>query len=135
MAKLVKKVQLHEFTDSRGQLIASEFFSDHGVLAKRIYVLKNVPDFAKRGGHAHKELKQIFFCLQGSFRITVSNGVSKESFILSQDNPGILLESGLWRELYDFSNDTICLVVASEPYDPNDYINNFEDYLSWKTDK
>ncbi len=128
----MKKVPIQEYTDFRGQLIASEFFLEYGFIAKRIYILKNVPDDAQRGGHAHKKLKQIFFCLQGNFRITVSNGVTSESLILSQDNHGIFLENGLWRDLNEFSNDAICLVVASESYDASDYINNFEEYLEWK---
>ncbi len=135
MSKLAKKVELKEFIDPRGQLLSSEFFSEHGLAVKRIYILKKVPDYAQRGGHAHKELKQIFFCLQGSFQISVSDGVKNETFNMSQDNPGIFLESGLWRDLSNFSKDAICLVLASESYDESDYIKNFEEYQSWKEQK
>ena len=132
MNRWIQKVQFREFSDSRGQLLATEFFLEHGFIAKRVYLLKNIPNIAQRGGHAHKNLKQIFFCLQGSFQISVTDGVTKEFFMISSDSDGILLESGLWRDLNHFSKDAICLVLASEPYDAADYISNFEDFLSWK---
>ena len=132
MNKLIKKIRLREFSDSRGQLLTTEFFLEHALTAKRVYILKNVPNFAQRGGHAHKELRQIFFCLQGSFRITVTDGVTSELFVMSHGDDGILLESGLWRDLNHFSQDAICLVIASEPYDADDYISNFEDFLLWQ---
>jgi len=135
MSTLAKKVELKEIVDSRGQLLVSEFFSEHGLAVKRIYILKKVPDYAQRGGHAHKKLKQIFLCLQGSFQITVSDGVKSETFNMSQHDPGIFLESGVWRDLNNFSKDAICLVLASESYDESDYIKNFEEYLSWREQK
>lgn len=133
MKKLIETVQLQDFSDSRGQLLVTEFYSELGVVAKRIYILSNVPDSAQRGGHAHKELKQIFFCLQGSFQMKVSDGASNETVLMSPDTPGVFLRSGLWRDLNSFSPDAICLVIASEPYDPGDYIGNFDEYLSWRT--
>jgi dTDP-4-dehydrorhamnose 3,5-epimerase-like enzyme len=132
MDKLVEKVQLQDFSDSRGQLFVAEFFSEFDLLAKRIYLLRDVPDLAQRGGHAHKQLKQVIFCVQGSFQITVSDGKRSEVILMSQNAPGIFLRSGLWRDLNSFSKDAICLVIASELYDASDYIHNFEDYLSWR---
>ncbi len=132
MKKLIETVQLQDFSDSRGQLLVAEFFSELGVVAKRIYILRNVPDLSQRGGHAHKKLKQVFFCLQGSFQMKVSDGVNSETVLMSQDTPGIFLRSGLWRDLNSFSEDAICLVIASEPYDVDDYIGNFNEYLSWR---
>ena len=132
MNKLIETVELQDFSDSRGQLLVAEFFSELGVVAKRIYILRNVPDLAQRGGHAHKELKQVFFCLQGSFQMKVSDGASNETVLMSRDTPGVFLRSGLWRDLNSFSPDAICLVIASEPYDPEDYIGNFDEYLSWR---
>jgi len=132
MNKLIETVKLQDFSDSRGQLLVAEFFSELGVVAKRIYILKNVPDLTQRGGHAHKELKQVFFCLQGSFQMKVSDGASSETVLMSRDTPGVFLRSGLWRDLNSFSPDAICLVIASEPYDPDDYIGNFDEYVSWR---
>jgi hypothetical protein len=132
MSSLVEDVHLQKFRDVSGALDVSEFFLEFGFISKRIYILHEIPKFAERGGHAHKQLEQIFFSLQGTFQVKISDGKINEDRFLSADGPGILLRRGLWRELMNFSTDAICLVLASEPYEPLDYVNSYEDYLRWK---
>jgi dTDP-4-dehydrorhamnose 3,5-epimerase-like enzyme len=99
---------------------------------KRIYYLYDVPGGNSRGGHAHKDLHQIMVALSGSFTVTLDDGNEKRSFHLYQPYQGLLLPPGLWRDLDTFSSGSICMVLASELYDENDYFRNYEEFKSWK---
>lgn len=99
---------------------------------KRIYYLYDVPGGNSRGGHAHKDLYQIMIALSGSFRVTVDDGNIKRSFDLFQPYQGLLIPPGLWRDLDHFSSGSICMVLASEIYDENDYFREYEEFVEWK---
>lgn len=101
----------------------------------RIYYLYDVPGGEERGGHAHKELYQIMVALSGSFRVTLDDGVNKQSFNLFQPYQGLLIPPGLWRDLDTFSSGSICMVLASAHYDENDYFRDYEKYTLWKFKK
>jgi dTDP-4-dehydrorhamnose 3,5-epimerase-like enzyme len=103
-------------------------------LVKRLYYISNVPYGQSRGLHGHKKLKQIFLALAGEFTLNVTDGEVHDSVILNAHGPGYLLPAGYWRELNNFSNDVgaVCLVLASESYDPSDYIYSFDEYLDWR---
>ena len=77
---------------------------------KRVYYLFDVPSDSFRGGHAHKEQLEFLIALSGSFTVTIDNGKSKKSFLLNKPNKGLLLPTGIWRELEDFSSGAICFV-------------------------
>lgn len=96
---------------------------------KRIYYIYNVSEGAIRGGHTHKETRQILFCINGSIKVVLDNGKLKEEVFLSKPNIGVLLEPGVWHEMQEFKKDTILLVLASQVTDPNDYVRNYEDFL------
>ena len=98
---------------------------------KRIYYLYDVPGGLSRGGHAHIELQQLVVALSGSFDITLDDGNAKRTFQLSRPNMGLLIPSGLWRELNNFSSGSICLVLASHEYEEGDYIRDYNVYLSY----
>jgi dTDP-4-dehydrorhamnose 3,5-epimerase-like enzyme len=102
---------------------------------KRVYYLYDVPGGYSRGGHGHKELKQLVVALSGSFSITVDDGTSKQTFHLSRPDRGLMLPPGLWRELDNFSSGSICMVLASELYDENDYFRDYEKFVAWKSAK
>ena len=102
---------------------------------KRIYYLYDVPGGEERGGHAHKELYQIMVALSGSFRVTLDDGVNKQSFHLFQPYQGLLIPPGLWRDLDTFSSGSICMVLASEVYDEEDYFRNYDQFKLWKSSK
>jgi len=99
---------------------------------KRVYYLFDVPSGAKRGGHAHKKLKQVLIAISGSFDVVLKNGKSKEIITLNRPDKGLLIENNIWRELENFSSGSVCLVLASEEFLENDYIRSYKDYLSNK---
>ena len=98
---------------------------------KRVYYLFDVPSGAKRGGHAHKKLKQVLIAISGSFDVVLKNGKSKEIITLDRPDKGLLIENNIWRELENFSSGSVCLVLASEEFSENDYIRSYKDYLSF----
>jgi dTDP-4-dehydrorhamnose 3,5-epimerase-like enzyme len=99
---------------------------------KRIYYLYDVPGGLSRGGHAHKDLQQLVVALSGSFDITLDDGNTKRTFQLSRPNMGLLIPSGLWRELNNFSSGSICMVLASELYSEEDYFRDYQEFLNFK---
>jgi len=99
---------------------------------KRIYYLYDMPGGLSRGAHAHKALQQLVIALSGSFDITLDDGQTKRTFQLSRPNMGLLIPSGLWRELYNFSSGSICIVLASALYDEHDYLRDYNEFLAWK---
>lgn len=91
----------------------------------------DVPKGGIRGQHGHKKLQQVFICLNGYFDLSVTDGMSLERVTLNR-HEAVYLANGLWRELSNFSADGICLVLASQTYDVQDYIFDFEEFLKWK---
>ena len=98
---------------------------------KRVYYLFDVPSGAKRGGHAHKKLKQVLIAISGSFDVVLKNGKSKEIITLNRPDNGLLIENNIWRELQNFSSGSVCLVLASEEFSEDDYIRSYKDYISF----
>jgi hypothetical protein len=99
---------------------------------KRIYYLYDVPSGLSRGGHAHIQLQQLVVALSGSFNITLDDGNAKRTFQLSRPNMGLLIPSGLWRELNNFSSGSICMVLASDIYKEIDYLRIYSDFVNYK---
>jgi hypothetical protein len=99
---------------------------------ERIYYLYDVPSNAERGGHAHKELYQLIVAASGSFNISLDDGAEKKSFMLNNPNRGLLVVPGIWRELSDFSSGSVCLVLASLPFDEKDYIRDYNIFVNFK---
>jgi hypothetical protein len=98
---------------------------------KRVYYLFDVPSGAKRGGHAHKKLKQVLIAISGSFDVVLKDGNSKEIVTLNRPDKGLLIENNIWRELENFSSGSVCLVLASEGFSEDDYIRSYKEYLSF----
>lgn len=98
---------------------------------KRVYYLFDVPSGAKRGGHAHKKLKQVLIAISGSFDVVLKDGKSKETITLNRPDKGLLIENNIWRELENFSSGSVCLVLASEEFSEEDYIRSYKEYLSF----
>ena len=130
--EILKEIQVTNVFDSRGNLNAAEFQNIGQFETKRIYYISNVPEGGARGAHAHKNLDQVFFAVAGKFNMTVTDGSITETVELKAHEMGYFLPAGHWRDLDSFTNDAVCLVLASEHYDENDYIRSFEEYLEWK---
>ena len=98
---------------------------------KRVYYLFDVPSVAVRGGHAHKSLRQLIVPLSGSFDIVLKDGSTQQTITLNKPDRGLLLNSNIWRELENFSSGAVCMVLASEVYDEDDYIRDYDDFLAY----
>ena len=98
---------------------------------KRIYYLYDMPGGESRGGHAHKNLKQLIVAASGSFEVVLNDGKETKRFYLNHPYYGLLIVPGIWRELVNFSSGSICLVLASETYVEEDYLRNYQDYLDF----
>jgi len=99
---------------------------------KRAYYLYDVPAGSERGGHAHRELQQLIISISGSFDVVIKDGEREKTFSLNRPFYGLYMPRQLWRELTNFSAGSICLVLASLPYDEQDYIRDYEQFLSFK---
>ena len=95
----------------------------------RTYYLYDVPGGESRGGHAHKELQQLIVSVMGAFDVVLDDGREKKTIRLERAYYGLYVPKMIWRELNDFSSGGTCLVLASLPYDENEYIRNYDDFL------
>ena len=112
-----------------GELTPIEEMVDVPFDIKRIYYISKVPKGLARGSHAHRKIHQVLICINGSVRIKVKNPKEEEDFILDDATIGLYLGPYTWSEMYDFSENTILLVIASDHYDENEYIRNIDIYL------
>jgi len=116
--------------DERGSLIAIEEFKNIPFEIKRVYYIFNTKHNVRRGFHAHKNLKQVAICVKGSCKFLLDNGKERiDEIVLNKPNKGLLIEEMIWREMYDFSEDCVLLILASEFYDESDYIRDYEEFL------
>ena len=99
---------------------------------KRIYYLYDIPGGEDRGGHAHKELRQLIVAASGSFNILLDDGKNKKIVTLNRPDYGLLVVPGIWRDLMNFSSGAICMVLASEGYSEDDYIRQYQDFEDYK---
>ncbi len=98
---------------------------------KRVYYLYDVPSSASRGGHAHKNLQQVLVALSGSFDVILKNGSETQIVTLNKPNRGLLIRSSVWRELENFSSGAVCMVMASEVFDEDDYIRDYDEFVKY----
>ncbi|CAB1217408.1 sugar 3,4-ketoisomerase [Acinetobacter bouvetii] len=126
----IKFLPLQTHGDERGSLIALEQGKNIPFEIKRVYYLFNTGTDVRRGFHAHKDLTQVVVAVRGSCRFLLDDG--KERITLLLDNPaqGLLIDSCIWREMYDFSEDCVLMVLANHLYDESDYIRNYDDFLN-----
>jgi dTDP-4-dehydrorhamnose 3,5-epimerase-like enzyme len=99
---------------------------------KRIFYIYDIKDLTViRGGHAHKTLQQVIFCLNGSFTLELDNGNEKEEIYLNKPNEGVIIEAKIWLTMKKFSKSTIIMVIASDYYDEIDYIRNYKEFQEY----
>ena len=119
-------------SDRKGNISVVENGRDVPFNVKRTYYLYDVPGGESRGGHAHKELRQLIIAASGSFTVTLDDGHVKRTFTLNRPYQGLYVVPGIWRTLDDFSSGAVCLVLASEKYDAADYIRDYNEFLEYK---
>ncbi len=121
--------------DERGQLIALESGNEIPFEIKRVYYIYDTLPGVRRGFHAHRNLKQILICVHGSCMIHLDDGQQTEEVLLDDPRKGLYISNDMWREMYDFSDGAVLLVLASEYYDEADYIRNYDKFLEMLRDK
>lgn len=99
---------------------------------KRVYYLYDVPGGESRGAHAHRELEQLIVAVSGSFNVTIDDGNCRRTFFLNRPYQGLYVKPGLWRDLDDFSSGAVCMVLASEVYNSDDYIRDYDNFLKFR---
>ena len=119
-------IELPKITDVRGSLTFIEQNNHIPFEIKRVYYLYDVPGGETRGGHAHKQLQQFIIAAMGSFDVILDDGFEKKRFHLNRSYYGLYLPCMVWRELDNFSSGSVCLVLASELYDREEYIYDYE---------
>lgn len=127
----VKLIDLPKITDVRGNLTVAEGENVVPFAIKRAYWVYDVPGGMGRGGHAHKRLRQLLIAVSGSFHVTLDNGRERETVLLNHPWQGLLIETNTWRTLDDFSSGAVCMVLASEHYDADDYIEDYDVFLKY----
>lgn len=125
----VKLIELKAFGDERGSLIALE--KNHNVPfdIKRVYYIYDTKRNVPRGSHAHRQLEQLLICVTGSCKIKLDNGKSSEVVELNSPELALYIGKNIWREMFDFSQGCVLMVLASEYYNPEEYIRDYQDFL------
>lgn len=128
-------IELDKHHRERGNISVVENNTTVPFAVKRAYYLYDVPGGESRGGHAHKELYQLIIAASGSFNVTLDDGNVKRTFTLNRPYQGLLIVPGIWRTLDDFSSGSVCLVLASMEYDEKDYIRDYMEFKSAKSNQ
>ena len=119
-------INLPKIIDSRGNLTFIEERHHIPFKIKRVYYLYDVPGGETRGGHAHKNLEQFIIAASGSFDVILDDGNNRKKYALNRSYYGLYLPEMIWRELENFSSGSVCLVLASEYYEQDDYIRDYD---------
>lgn len=122
-------------SDRRGNLTVVENGETLPFDVKRVYYIYDVPGGENRGSHAHKDLSQLIVALSGSFNVVLDDGKSKRTFFLNRPYQGLYVKPGIWRDLEDFSSGAVCMVLASDLYDVEDYIREYDNFIKYRSEK
>lgn len=129
--KNIKIIDIPKIVDEQGRGNLAVIEKDtYPFTIKRVYYLYDVPSNAYRGGHAHKEVYELLIALSGSFEVLLDNGKVKQKIMLNKPNKGLLIPTGIWRELDNFSSGAVCLVLASDVFDESDYIRDYDTFIN-----
>ena len=125
-----KIIDLPKFLDPRGNLTVAQSMDHIPFNVSRVYWVYDVPAGESRGGHAHKQCREFIVAASGSFTVTLDDGYTQTSYHLNHPWQGLYVETGVWRTLNDFSSGAVCLVLASDPFEEDDYIRDYNDFLA-----
>lgn len=124
----VKIIELPKYTDSRGNLSFAEQNNQIPFQIQRTYWIYDVPGGEKRGGHAYKENQEFIVALSGSFDVILDDGGKRHTFHLNRSYYGLYVPKGLWRQMENFSTNSLALILASTPYNESDYIYDYVEF-------
>lgn len=127
-----KIIKLPRFLDARGNLSFAEQNNHIPFEIKRTYWIYDVPGGEARGGHAFRKNEELIIALSGSFDVVVDDGQNKETYTLNRSYYGLYVPAGMWREINNFSTNSLALEFGSEHYSEADYIRDYEEYLRYR---
>jgi len=127
----VIKYKFPRYKNDTGFLVVLEALKDIPFEIKRVYYIYGLENNSRRGFHAHKTLQQVLVCLHGSCKIMLDDGKERIDVTLDDPTDALLIDKMLWRETYDFSDDVVLLVFASEYFDEDDYIRDYDEFLRY----
>jgi len=130
--KQAKIIQLHKFEDSRGNLSFIEEWKHIPFKIERTFWIYDVPGGQTRGGHAFKFQQEFIIALSGSFDVIIDNGLEKQTFLLNRSYYGLYVPGGLWRQMHNFSTNSLALVLSSTKYNPEDYIYDYSEFIKFQ---
>ena len=125
-----KLIEFFKFSDERGSLASIDLIKEIPFEVKRIYYLFDTQDGQNKGAHAHKKLEQVIVPMSGCFDFTLDDGFEKKTFRLDKSWVGLYVPPMMWRDLSNFSSNSVCMVLASESYDEADYFRKYEDFVN-----
>lgn len=125
-------IELPKFLDERGNLSVIEEMKEIPFKIERAYWIYDVPGGESRGGHAYKENTEFIVAMSGSFDVHLDDGKKKNTFHLNRSYYGLFVPNGLWREMDNFSTNSLALVLSSTKYDVDDYIRDYDEFLKFK---
>lgn len=131
----IKKIHFPPHGDDRGQLVAIEELADLPFDIQRVYYIYDTLPGVRRGFHAHRDLQQVLICVSGSCKIHLDNGRETAEVLLDKPWEGLYISNDMWREMYDFSEGAVLLVLASRHYDEADYIRDYDAFLEMIREK
>lgn len=121
-------IQFPKILDDRGNLTFVEAQRHIPFAIARVYWIYDVPGGASRGGHAFRELQEVVIALSGSFELLLDDGMAQKTVTLNRAYYGLYVPNMLWRQVHSFSTNAVALVLASRPYDPEDYIRDYQEF-------
>ena len=132
MNEKAQLIQLPKHLDSRGNLSVIEEMKDIPFKIERSYWIYDVPGGENRGGHAYRENVEFIVAMSGSFDVVLDDGSEKKKFSLNRSYYGLLVPKGMWREMENFSTNSVAFILSSTKYDPDDYIRDYNLFLRLK---
>ena len=132
--KETKLIQLPKFLDARGNLSFVQQEDHIPFVIRRTYWLYDVPGGECRGGHAYRENQEFIVAMSGSFDVVLDDGTRKQTFTLNRSYYGLYVPKGLWREMENFSTNSLALILSSTDYDASDYVRDYDEFLKLKRD-
>ncbi len=131
----MRLIDLPKILDERGNLSFVEELTQIPFEIERVYWIYDVPGGERRGGHAYRENQEFIIALSGSFDVLLDNGNERKVFSLNRSYYGVYVPKGVWREMNNFSTNSVALIMSSTPYSKADYIYNYEEFLQYATAK
>jgi dTDP-4-dehydrorhamnose 3,5-epimerase-like enzyme len=124
-----RMISINQIKEEEGELLVAEAEEQIPFNMKRVFCISNVPCGSERGNHASKNSKFVYICLRGSVKVNLDDGREQRTFLLEQSDKGLFLPARTWMKVFDFSEDALLLVLASELYSADEYYENYSTYL------